>query len=102
MDSCYRSHDLELPSGRVVRYQGYENLEIKWLLQSIPEEEVLFEGEIKFPWVDSFGVSHVYYPDIALPIFKISIEVNASFNSSLSIETNTVEVWFSTDYCWNW
>jgi hypothetical protein len=86
----YRTHQLTLPSGRVVNYQGYEDRAILFLLRSFAEDELAFESEITFPWTDYEGDKHTYFPDLCIRTKQTAIEVKSEFTLMTSLADGTL------------
>ena len=84
-DSCYKTKQYTLPSGRVVNHQGYENFAIEYLLKSFPEEELLFGNELSFPYTDPEGDDHVYYPDLGVRSKQTAIEVKSTYTLACAL-----------------
>lgn len=79
--SEYRTKTLILPSGKVFRYQGFEDKVILELLESGIHEDELLTGPGNVPHIryEFEGKSHRYYPDIYLPNYNKVIEVKSEY-----------------------
>jgi len=78
-----------LPSGKIVNYQGYENLALDELIQNICENEIL-NSRIDVPsiwYTTDDGKKHRHYVDIFIPTQNRCIEVKSEwyFNQSKDI-----------------
>jgi hypothetical protein len=64
--SEYLTKSLTLPSGKIIRYQGFEDKVILELLKSGIKEEEIVTGPGNVPHVTYMfnGTQHTYYPDI--------------------------------------
>ncbi len=86
----YRTHQLTLPSGRTVNYQGYEDRAICFLLRSFAEDEIAFGGELSFPWTDPQGDQHTYFPDLCIKPKQTAIEVKSEYTLAQSLADGTL------------
>lgn len=79
--SEYRTKTLILPSGKIIRYQGFEDQVILELLDSgIPEDEIITgPGNVPHIRYEFEGKICRYYPDIYLPMFNKIIEVKSIY-----------------------
>lgn len=92
--SEYRTKTLILPSGKIVRYQGFEDQVILDLLDSgIPEDEII-TGPGNVPHIRYVfeGKTHRYYPDIYLPKFNKIIEVKSEYTWNKYKEINEAKI----------
>jgi len=80
-ESNYRTKTLVLPSGMIIRYQGYEDKVILELLKSGIKEKEIVIGPGKVPHImyTFKGESHIYYPDIFIPKYNQIIEVKSKW-----------------------
>lgn len=79
--SEYRTKTLVLPSGKEIRYQGYEDRVILELLDSGLAEDEIITGPGNVPHITYThnGKSHRYYPDIYIPKLNQLIEVKSKY-----------------------
>jgi hypothetical protein len=79
--SAYRTKTLVLPSGKEIRYQGYEDQVIKELLASGLTEDEIITGPGNVPHIiyNYEGKTHRYYPDIFIPKLNQIIEVKSVY-----------------------
>ena len=79
--SEYRTKTLILPSGKEIRYQGYEDKVILDLLKSGLSENDIITGPGNVPHITySFkGKTYRYYPDIYIPKYNQLIEVKSLY-----------------------
>ena len=88
--TLYHTHQLPLPSGRIVNYQGYEDRAIRFLLRSFAEDELLFNAGISFPWTDLNGDQHTYFPDLCVKSKQTAIEVKSEYTLAQSLADGTL------------
>lgn len=92
--SEYRTKTLVLPSGKIFRYQGFEDKVILDLLSSgIPENDIV-NGPGNVPKIKYFfeGKEHTYYPDIYLPKFNKIIEVKSEYTWNKYKDKNEAKI----------
>jgi len=79
--SEYQTKSMSLPSGKIVRYQGFENIVIQELLESGLAEEDIVTGPGNVPHIiyEFEGKKHRYYPDIYIPKLNQIIEVKSQY-----------------------
>lgn len=97
--SEYRSKLLTLPSGKVIRYQGYEDRVITDLLASGIREEEIITGPGNVPVIKYIfnGNVHSYYPDIYLPTQNKLIEVKSQYTWDKYKERNEAKIQAAVD-----
>lgn len=95
------SKDYVLPSGKIIKVQGYENLALDLLLQTYREEEFEFEKS-KMPeyWYfdDSQGKYRRYFPDFWIPKYNLIIEVKSDYTYNLEKMINDIKR-KTVEYC---
>jgi hypothetical protein len=84
----YRLKDYTLPSGKIIKYQGYEHFAYNELLlvQNLDENE-LITSRIEVPEIwydDDNGKRHRYYVDIFIPSQNKCIEVKSTWTMKKS------------------
>ena len=81
---CFYFKDYTLPSGTVVRIQGYEDKALDTLLKIYKEEEIII-GRKNIPRVEYLidTKNHVYYPDFFIPKENKIIEVKSEWTCKL-------------------
>ncbi len=79
--SSFKFKDYKLPSGTIIKYQGYENLAIDELLKLYKEEDIII-GRDKVPVIQYYidSTKHVYFPDIFIPHENKIIEVKSDWS----------------------
>ncbi len=82
--SSYRFKEFTFPSGKTVKYQGYEDKAIFELLKIYKEEEIIV-GRKEVPRISYsiHDIKHVYYPDIYIPKYNKIIEVKSEWTCKL-------------------
>lgn len=76
--NCTKSKDYTLPSGKVIKYQGYENTVIDILLMIYKEEEIDIHPNLIINYkLDDKNRKH--YPDIFIPKENTIVEVKSKF-----------------------
>jgi len=95
--SAYRTRTMILPSGRAIRYQGFENLVILDLLKSGVSESGIVTDRASVPRIEyEFeGKIHRYYPDIWLPEANLIIEVKSLYTWKKYRSRNLAKYWAS-------
>jgi hypothetical protein len=90
LQKAYRMKNYIMPSGRVIRCQGYEPFAYDILLESYSEEEILCEDDIiaRLPafWYEHNSVKRRYYPDIFIESTCTIIEVKSEWTYSRKTE----------------
>jgi len=83
--TSFHYKDYMLPSGNLVKYQGYENLALDELVQ-VYEEEDLGIGRSNVPSVDYYidSKKHVYFPDFFVKLENKIIEVKSVWTIGLA------------------
>ena len=86
----YIFHDYTLPSGKMIRVQGYEGYAISKLLEEGYEEKDIYISQKDMPIIwyeDNIGIKHRYFPDIYIKSINKIIEVKSfytfNFNKKL-------------------
>ncbi|MEN6623691.1 MAG: hypothetical protein ABFD50_19355 [Smithella sp.] len=79
--SEYKTKSMTLPSGKEIRYQGFENIAINDLLKSGVAEDEIITGPGNVPHIEyEFeGKTLRYYPDIYIPTLNLLIEVKSKY-----------------------
>ena len=79
--SAYQTKSLILPSGKVIRYQGFEDKVILELLRSGLAEDDIVNGPGNVPHITYIfeGIERRYYPDIYIPKYNQIIEVKSKY-----------------------
>jgi hypothetical protein len=82
--NSYHYKDYMMPSGSIVKYQGYENLALDELVQLYEEEEISI-GRSNIPSIDYYigDTKHVYFPDFFIKHENKIIEVKSEWTIQL-------------------
>lgn len=75
----YKNKELMLPSGRIITYQGYEDLAIKERLRYLKEDDILYNGEVSFEYIKNTGKRSTYFLDLYIKTENLGIEVKSSY-----------------------
>jgi len=113
--SNYRTKNYKLPSGKIIKLQGYENYTLDDLLEFYKEEEITC-GAINVPkikWVSNDGKSHIHYVDFFIEKEKRCIEIKSPWTFKIMKDIifkkqeagkklgYTYEVWIYDRIRWN-
>jgi hypothetical protein len=80
-NNSYQTKFYTLPSGNIIKYQGYEHFALDELLKTVSEEHIL-NSKIDVPniWYnDLIGNKHKHYVDIFIPSQNLCIEVKSEW-----------------------
>ena len=80
-NACYLIKNYTLPSGNIIKYQGYEHFALDELLKTVNEEHIL-NSKIDVPniWYNDLnGKKRRHYVDIFIPSQKLCIEVKSTW-----------------------
>jgi len=90
----YKYKTYKLPSGKVIKLQGYEPQAMDILLTTYKESEILTDRcdvpEIWYKTDD--GKKHRYYPDIYIPKDNLIIEVKSDWTLNKYIDINILKM----------
>lgn len=77
----YKHKDYILPSGKIIKLQGYEPIVMDILLESFGEDDILTsKKEVPEIWYfTNDSKKHRYYPDIYVPKENLIIEVKSTY-----------------------
>jgi hypothetical protein len=94
--SVYLFKEYILPSGKKIKYQGYEKFCLKYLLEelNITEKDIL-EGYNNMPeiwYYDKDYKKHRYYPDIYIPSKNWIIEIKSIFTYKVHEDKNLLKM----------
>jgi hypothetical protein len=87
-NSCYRFKPFTLPSGTVVKLQGYEPLALTHLLKTYKESQNLIgrKAQPEIWWTDAEGKLHRYFSDFFIPSTNKVIEVKSTWTLEKGIQ----------------
>lgn len=79
-----------LPSGKEIKFQGYEDRLIVRLLEKHNEEEILFSRKDmpKIFYTSQDGKTHRYYPDMYVPSTNTIYEVKSEYTLNIDLDIN--------------
>jgi hypothetical protein len=82
--TSYHYKEYMMPSGNIVKYQGYENLALDELIHIYDEEDIL-TGRSNIPIIDYYidDSKHVYFPDFFIKSENKIIEVKSEWTIRL-------------------
>jgi hypothetical protein len=90
--SKYKYHEYILPSGKVIRLQGYEPKTMTDLLKIYNEGEILYKAsDMPEIWYEFAGKVCRYYPDFYIPIANLLVETKSEYTAGLDVEKNTAK-----------
>ena len=81
--SSYRTKDYIMPSGKILKIQGYENYALDELIQIYQDDDII-NGMTNVPEIwyeDEEGKKHRHYVDIFIPSKQLCIEVKSSWTA---------------------
>ena len=82
--NSYKFKEFTLPSGKIIKYQGYENLAILELLKVYNEKDIhIGRGEVPIIKYKSEEKERVYFPDIYVKSINTIIEVKSEWTVKL-------------------
>ena len=83
--SCYKFKQYIMPSGKIVKFQGYENVALDELVQKYEEEDICV-GRANIPTVEYYidETKHVYFPDFFIKSENKIIEVKSEWTIKLA------------------
>jgi hypothetical protein len=87
--SAFKRKEYRLPSGKIIMYQGYENIAYNKLLETIGEDDFTNDFK-KMPKIiyTLNDKSHRYYPDIYISSQNRIIEVKSPYTFNKCLEKN--------------
>jgi len=84
--TSFKHKDYVMPSGKIVKIQGYEDRALDELLQMFPEDEIAV-GRANVPtvkYVCNEGVNRTYFPDFYIKSLNTILEVKSEWTIRLS------------------
>jgi hypothetical protein len=89
----YKWHDYELPSGKIIRLQGYENKLLDELLKEYSEDEILTHRKDmpEFWYTCNEGKRRRYFPDVYIPKTNTIYEVKSDYTLMCNKEINELK-----------
>jgi len=89
VQNSFKKKQYKLPSGRIIIYQGYENIALDELLKTVNEDE--FTNDVKLMPCIMYSLNnkmHRYYPDIYIPSQNKFIEVKSPYTYNRQLAQN--------------
>lgn len=86
-------HDYTLPSGKVIKLQGYEKYGLDLLFETYKEKDILYKRS-KMPEIWYVGIDnkkHRYYPDFYIPKDNLIIEVKGRYTYKADLDKNLLK-----------
>jgi hypothetical protein len=94
INTSYKSKSYTMPSGAIIKVQGYEPIVIDWLLANgIDELDILTDrGQMPAIWyLGEDGQNHRYYPDIYVQSSNHLYEVKSEYTYTAGLNKNTLK-----------
>jgi hypothetical protein len=96
MKNSHRFKEYVLPSGRIIKIQGFENLALDKLLETYKEEDLIIGtkeiksviGRINYVFE---GKNKIYHPDIYIISENKVIEVKSTYTIKVDVEKNAAK-----------
>ena len=86
----YKSYNYMLPSGKIVKLQGYEGRGLDLLLKEYKEEEIIIGRDCpKFNYI--WNGDRKYYPDFYIPSKNLIVEVKSTWTMKAQYERNLLK-----------
>lgn len=82
-----------MPSGKIVKIQGYESFALDELLLIYPEEHIIIERKNipRIEYLDKSNKKHYYFPDIYIEIDNKIIEVKSTWTYKCKTDNNELK-----------
>jgi len=88
----YKWKDYELPSGKIIRIQGYENFLLDELLEHYSEDKIkTSRKDMPEFWYELDGKTRRYFPDVFIPETNTIYEVKSEYTLGRNIEMNKMK-----------
>jgi hypothetical protein len=92
--NCYKSKIYKLPSGKILKCQGYEPFALNDLINSCINENDIINERTKVPEIwffDKNNIEHRYYVDIYIPSQNKCIEVKSIYTYKKEEQNNILK-----------
>lgn len=89
----YRWKEYKLPSGKIIKYQGYEDKLLDKLLECYDENDIITSrGEMpEFWYIGLDNKKHRYFPDVYIPKTNTIYEVKSEYTLNINLEVNKLK-----------
>lgn len=89
----YRWKEYKLPSGKIIKYQGYEDKLLDKLLERYDENDIITSrGEMpEFWYIGLDNKKHRYFPDVYIPKTNTIYEVKSEYTLNINLEVNKLK-----------
>jgi hypothetical protein len=84
LNSAFQQKKFVMPSGRIIKVQGYEPFALRDLLKTYTEEQIKVDSERGMPiimYTTEDGKTHRYYPDIYIAHENRIIEIKSRYTA---------------------
>jgi len=90
--NAFRLKSYTLPSGNIIKYQGYENYALDELVLTINEDDLISgcENVPEIWFYDSLGKKHIHFVDFFIPKLNKCIEVKSTFTLDKGIKKDNI------------
>jgi len=89
LKQCFTYKDFEMPSGRIVKLQGYEPQILSRLLLDYDENDIIIGKDIEFKIYYKYnGKERRYFPDFYIKSTNTIVEVKSKYTYELHKEKN--------------
>lgn len=97
-------HEYTLPSGKVIKLQGFEPKALDILLTEYSEDEILYKRSDmpRLFYTDTGEKERRYYPDFYIPKDNLLIEVKSTYTYEASLEKNLLKEQCAIDQGFNY
>lgn len=83
--NAFQYKEYTLPSGKVVKIQGYEDAALNELLDNFDEEDIILgKGNVpRIPYMCNEGVNRIYFPDFFIESMNTILEIKSDWTLKL-------------------
>ena len=91
-NNSYKSKSYKLPSGKIIKVQGYEPFALNYLLKTYSENDIITD-KLHIPRIYYIKNNKkcIYYPDIFIKSTNTIIEVKSTWTNILNKEVNEMK-----------
>jgi len=90
----YRWKDYKMPSGKIIKLQGYENIFLdEYFKEGNKEETIIYQRKLipRIWYYTEDGKKHRYFPDFYIPKDNLIIEVKSNWTMKKYLEKNLLK-----------